>query len=168
MKLATTEPEIIIAGTDFGQFYRLAYTDVARALGITLGDRQLGAEAADEAMARCFAHWDKVRTYDNPGGWAYRVGLNWARSLRRRLARRPPVPESVVVEQPAVADPQIHRAVAELDRELRAVVVCRFLMDWSVEETADALGIRPGTVKSRTHRAVKQLQDTLDHFRKEH
>ena len=168
MQLASSEPDIIVAGSDFEHFYRVAYADVARALGITLGDRALGAEAADEAMARTFAHWEKVRHYDNPGGWAYRVGLNWARSIRRRIARRPVVTDAGVTEQPPVADPQIQAALEALSIDLRSVMVCRFIMDWSVEETAEALGLRAGTVKSRTHRAVAQLQGTLDPFRKEH
>lgn len=168
MQLAATDPQVVITGADFEQFYRTAYTNVARALGITLGDRQLGAEAADEAMARSYAHWEKVRHYDNPAGWAYRVGLNWARSVRRRLAHRPHVPEAAAVEQPPVADPQIHQAIGELPIDLRSVVVCRFILDWSVEETAEALALRPGTVKSRTHRAVSLLQASLEHYRKDH
>ncbi len=156
-----------ITRPDFPVFYREAYPAVARALGITLGDRDLGAEAADEAMARCFSHWSTVGDYDNPAGWVYRVGLNWARSLRRRLSRRPPLHHFSVVEEPTVADPQIQQALTDLDLRLRSVVVCRFLLDWSTQETADALNVRPGTVKSRLHRALNQLETKLHHFREE-
>lgn len=38
-------------------------------------------------MVRTFQHWDKIRRYDNPAGWAYRVGLNWATSRLRRRSR---------------------------------------------------------------------------------
>jgi len=163
-----TPPEMEgITRPDFPAFYRDAYPAVARALGVTLGDRELGAEAADEAMARCYSHWSTVRSYDNPAGWVYRVGLNWARSLRRRMSRRPPPHHLTVVEQPNVADPQIQQALAELDIRLRAVVVCRFLLDWSTQETADALNLRPGTVKSRLHRALGQLENKLHHFKEE-
>jgi DNA-directed RNA polymerase specialized sigma24 family protein len=44
-------------------------------------------------------------------------------------------------------------------------VVCRLLLDWSVDDTAAALGIRPGTVQSRLHRAVHSLEQTLQHLR---
>lgn len=160
----THAPEVVVAGRAFERFYRESHAQVARALGITLGDRQLGLEAADEAMVRCFAHWSKVQTYDNPGAWAYRVGLNWARSLRRRLARRPPQPDRRWVDPPATTDPQIEQAIAALDRDLRAVIVCRFFLDWSNDATAEALGIRPGTVKSRVHRALKRLEHHLGHL----
>ena len=72
---------------DFETFYRDGYADIARALTVTLGDLDLAQEATDEAMVRAYVRWDKIGAYDNPGGWVYRVGLNWARSARRRLSR---------------------------------------------------------------------------------
>ena len=73
---------------DFETFYRDGYADIARALTVTLGNLDLAQEATDEAMVRAYARWDKIGAYDNPGGWVYRVGLNWARSTRRRLHHR--------------------------------------------------------------------------------
>jgi RNA polymerase sigma factor (sigma-70 family) len=150
------------ARPDFVAFYDEAYRRVVAALSSTLGDRELGAEAADEAMARCYAQWTKVGHYDNPSGWVYRVGLNWALSVRRRLARRyrlVPPPEATEPEMPA--DPRVAEALASLDLKLRSVVVCRVLLDWSTDDTADALEIKPGTVKSRLHRGLNRLQDML-------
>jgi len=149
----------------FAAFYSQTYQRVAAALSSTLGDRDLGIEAADEAMARCYANWAKVSHYDNPAGWAYRVGLNWALSWRRKLARRHTIPNADHVEHAAMpADPQIADALAALDLRLRAVVVCRVLLDWSTEETAEALQIKPGTVKSRLHRGLARLAELLAHF----
>ena len=45
-------------------------------------------------MVRAYARWDKIGAYDNPGGWVYRVGLNWARSARRRFTACAPVPRT--------------------------------------------------------------------------
>ena len=145
---------------DFESFYRDAYADIARALTVTLGDLDLAQEATDEAMVRAYARWDKIRAYDNPGGWVYRVGLNWARTARRRLTRVSPFHERRVVEPPTT-DPANAAALRDLDVSLRAVVVCRLLLDWSVDETAAALRLKPGTVKSRLHRALTQLERTL-------
>jgi RNA polymerase sigma-70 factor (ECF subfamily) len=55
----------------------------------------------------------------------------------------------------------------DLDVSLRGVVVCRFLLDWSVKQTAEALDIRPGTVKSRTARALESLENKLYHYKNE-
>jgi DNA-directed RNA polymerase specialized sigma24 family protein len=145
---------------DFEAFYREAYADIARALTATLGDFDLAQEATDEAMVRAYVRWEKVRSYDNPGGWVYRVGLNWARSARRRLTRVLPFHERRVVDPPT-SDPAHYAALRDLDVSLRAVVVCRLLLDWSVDQTATALRLKPGTVKSRLHRAIGQLERTL-------
>lgn len=152
-------------GPDFAVFYRDAYQRVARALAYTLGDTDLATEATDEAMARAYLRWHSVHTYDNPAGWVYRVGLNWARSLHRRLSRRLPFRAVTEVSQPPVPDPAVAKALRQLDDKYRSVVVCRLLLDWSVEETADALRLRPGTVKSRLHRSLRILQTKLHHLR---
>ena len=41
------------------------------------------------------------------------------------------------------------------------MVVLRLYLDWSVEATAVALGVKPGTVKSRMSRAVARLEEAL-------
>lgn len=152
----------------FTAFYGEAYRRVAAALSSTLGDRELGVEAADEAMARCYAHWDKVSHYDNPAGWVYRVGLNWALSWRRKLARRHTLAPPEPVQPTLPADPQIVEALSSLDMRLRSVVVCRILLDWSTEQTAEVLQIKPGTVKSRLHRGLSRLAESLAHFQQGH
>lgn len=158
---ATTTLRVVV---DFADFYRTSYDPVAKALAYALGDVDLGAEAADEAMSRAYARWSKVADYDNPAGWVYRVGLNWARSVHRRLARRLPFIDRDVVEPPC-PDPEIAAALRRLDARHRDVVVCRLLLDWSVDETAAALDLAPGTVKSRLHHALRRLAVDLSHLR---
>jgi RNA polymerase sigma factor (sigma-70 family) len=153
------------SGPEFTDFYRRCWPSVARALALALGDQDLAVEATDEAMARAYPRWDKVRRYDNPAGWVYRVGLNWARSYHRRLARRLPFAHPEVTEAAQVADPEIRQALLELPLRQRTVVVCRLFLDWSVDDTAAALGVRPGTVRSRLHRALQSLEASLDHLR---
>jgi RNA polymerase sigma factor (sigma-70 family) len=149
----------------FVEFYEGGRDRVARALAMTLGDTHLAAEAADEAMARAYQRWDKVGRLDNPGGWVYRVALNWATSVLRRRSRAPqPHVERHADDVGPVAEPTVAKALAELDRKHRSVVVCRFYLGLSEAETAAALGIRPGTAKSRLHRALRHLQTRLAHL----
>jgi RNA polymerase sigma factor (sigma-70 family) len=162
---ATGELEVI--GPSFDAFYATARDTVGRALALTLRDPELAADAVDEAMARAYQHWPKVGGLDNPAGWAYRVGLNYARSrLRRRRGREDLLHGRADHDGPSV-EPAIAAAVDRLPERQRAVVVCRFLLGWSEAQTADALRIRPGTVKSRLHRALSVLQVQLDHLREE-
>ena len=158
---ATIEEAVAIqrvVPTHFEDFYRSAYGEVARALILTLGDRSLGIEATDEAMARAYRDWRSVARYGNPQGWVYRVGLNWGRSFMRKKRRELlGVYRDQSVESASGADPALDKALAELDTKHRSVVVMRYYLDWSNEEIAKALRVPEGTVKSRLHRALAQL-----------
>jgi len=154
---------VIEAAPDFDAFYRKARPSVGRALALTLHDNDLATDAVDEAMVRAYQRWDHVGRLDNPAGWVYRVGLNHARSRLRRLLRRVPPPAETA--EFTVADPVIALALDELSVDHRAVVVCRLMLGWSETQTADALAIRPGTVKSRLSRASTQLERRLRHLR---
>jgi RNA polymerase sigma-70 factor (ECF subfamily) len=152
----------------FEEFYRERRDRMARALALTLGDGHLGAEAADEAMARAYQRWDRVAGLDDPPAWVYRVGLNWATSVLRRRHRAPqPHAERGPIDLDPIPEPTIRQALADLDVKQRAVVVCRFYLGLTEAETAAALRIRPGTAKSRLHRALRTLQPRLEHLRQE-
>jgi RNA polymerase sigma-70 factor (ECF subfamily) len=146
-------------------FYRQHADPVRKALCLALGDADLGKEAADEAMARACQHWTEVGDYANPVGWAYRVGLNWARTHQRRNRWRHAgtVPDKGVLAVPG--DPDLAEALGRLSIDHRSVVVCRFYLDWTVEETAEALDIPAGTVKSRLARALDVLHRRLEDHR---
>ena len=157
--------ESVTVPDGFVAFYRETWPGVARALAVALGDRDLAVDATDEAMARAYPRWSTLAGYDNPGAWVYRVGLNWARSHRRRISRRLPWAQATEAPPVPVADPAVRDALLALPLKLRSVVVCRLLLDWSVDDTATALGVRPGTVQSRLHRALRSLHVSLDHLR---
>ncbi len=158
--------ETVQAMLPFEEFYCEQRLPIGRALAITLRDTQLASEAVDEAMARAYQRWSRVQALDNPGGWVYRVGLNWSRSMLRRTMRPAPawVTTAAIVVDGGGLDPTIDRALAQLSIEQRAVVVCRLLIGYSEAQTATALGVRPGTVKSRLARATARLQFLLSPF----
>jgi RNA polymerase sigma-70 factor (ECF subfamily) len=135
---------------------------LAKALAIALDNRELGRDAAAEALTRAWPRWAEVSEYDNPAGWVYRVGLNWGRSRLRRL-RRETITEVFAEHSESAADPDgaVADAMRQLSAEHRAVVVGRIFLDWSEAELAAALGIPPGTVKSRLSRALRQLEQHL-------
>ncbi len=152
------EVEVVALRATFVDFYREQRPSLVRALTVTLGDRQLAEDATDEAMTRAYQHWQRVGRMDNPGGWVYRVGLNWSVSLLRRKRRADSTASARMVEElPAVDEPSVLVALRRLSVDHRAVVVCRYLLGWSEAETAKALGIHAGTAKSRAARAVVRL-----------
>ena len=165
------EARIALISVDFAAFYRAERPALVRALALTLGDTDLAGEAVDEAMTRAYQRWRTVQTMGNPAGWVYRVALNWSRSVLRTRARRR---RRAVHEREAVdgavrppADPAVRAALQALDVKHRSVVVCRYLLGMSEDETAAALDVPVGTVKSRLHRAALQLRKQLDHLREE-
>jgi RNA polymerase sigma factor (sigma-70 family) len=155
----------------FESFYAASVDRVYRALAVTLGDAHLAREATDEAMARAFVRWGQVAGCDNPGGWVFRVGLNWATSWRRKVRREGALPDfdrhlSAITTPSAIATPEpagtdAVAALALLSVQARAVVVCRILLDLSTAETAAVLGVAEGTVRSRLSRAMTTLRREL-------
>jgi RNA polymerase sigma factor (sigma-70 family) len=160
-----TAPRAAPGDTDsFVSFYRGQVDTIYRALALTLTDPGLAREATDEAMLRAYARWSTVGGYENPSGWVYRVGLNWATSRRRRTSRERPLSTqdmSGSSEPPDPAGLAALAALAHLTVRHRAVVVARVLLDLSTAETATVLGIPENTVKSRLARALASLRTEL-------
>ncbi len=163
---STTAVSELTTRLEFEDFWRSEHAAVARALAFTLGDVQLAAEATDEAMSRAFQHWARVGTLESPAGWTYHVGFNWSRSVLRRVRRKPPawVAQQNTHHDAPIIDPSIAAAVKQLPPGQRAVVACRLLLNYSEQQTATLLRIRPGTVKSRLSRAIAQLSTSLAHL----
>ena len=152
---------------DFERIFRADRDRLARALSLSLSDESLAAEAVDEAFTRALHRWHVVGEFDNPEAWIYRTARNWAISRFRRRSRdrryAPVIAESDRTDD-HLPDPEITTALARLTDDRRNVLVLRYFLDWSVDQVADALDISPGTVKSRTHRALADLEAHLgDH-----
>ncbi len=137
------------------------------ALVIRVGDPMLAEELASEAIARAWADWAHVSTMENPTGWVFRVGFNLAAShWRRRAARRriddrqPPRDHAVHLRTAEVL--VMREAIAQLSEQQQRVVILRFYVQMSVQETADTLEVSTGTVKTQTSRAMARLRTMLD------
>lgn len=149
--------------TDSGGFERFWAQErdrIYRALALTLGDAALASEAVDEGMTRALERWDELASYESPGGWVYRVGLNWATSRRRKLARRPTRPREAL-DRPYTDDlPDVDLAhqLADLKDAQRTAVVLRFYLQFTPTEIAGVLDLPVGTVKSHIHRGLAQLR----------
>jgi RNA polymerase sigma factor (sigma-70 family) len=102
-----------------------------------------------------------VQRAAQPDAYVYRVLVNTQRDARsRRWVGEVPTEQ---LPDPGAVDPDlatglaVRRALAALTADHREVLVLRFYADLSERETADALRIPPGTVKSRTSRALAML-----------
>ncbi|MEZ5170650.1 MAG: sigma-70 family RNA polymerase sigma factor [Acidimicrobiia bacterium] len=136
---------------------------LVRSLTLFTGDPFVAEEVAHDALVRALERWDEVSGFDRPDAWVYRVGFNRARSrfrsraAERRALRRVDSADSVEPEDREQAI-EIRRALQVLSSRQRSVLILRFYLDYSVEDTASALGLAGGTVKAHTHQALEKLR----------
>lgn len=127
------------------------------ALSAALGvDR--GREAAAEALAYGWEHWDRIAVMDNPAGYLYRVGHNQAkRAGRRRTVALPAVDQ----QRDPWVEPGLPAALAKLPQQQRLVVALLHGYQWSLSEVAELLGVSKSTVQSHADRGLKRLRTRL-------
>lgn len=150
--------------SSFEGFHRAHRDRLVASLALHLGDLDLATDAVDHAMVKAWGGWADMADPDDAGAWVYRVALNWATSWLRRLRfrSRQPLPDTPTHDRSTGDNQSLRRALASLSDDHRAVVVLRLLHEMSTRETALALDIPEGTVKSRLARALDQLRSNLD------
>lgn len=109
-------------------------------------------------VVRHFGRYDPARPFEP---WLTRICVNCHRTLLRR-----PRHEALDASVPAPASPDytdLHAAIDSLPEKLRTCVILYYFRDLDLQQTAYALGLPEGTVKSRLHRARISLKEALDH-----
>jgi RNA polymerase sigma-70 factor (ECF subfamily) len=143
----------------FAEFYAARKDPCLRAVVAAGTDRGAAEEAVAEAFARAWAAWPKVSRHPSPSAWVVRVALNHHVSRWRRTRREIALTADVATP---VADPperdDLLRAVAALPERQRQVVALRVFLDLDTRQTAEALGLSPGTVTTHLHRALTALR----------
>lgn len=146
----------------FKAFYEATKRPVFRAVLLArAGDRHAAEDAVAEAYERAFLRWDKLAHHPNPTGWVIRTAINHRISMWRRHRREEPQVAASVEPGPDPLDPSLMRLIRELPRGQREVLALRVLLDFSTEQTAEALGVKQGTVKKQLHRGLQQLRMRL-------
>jgi RNA polymerase sigma-70 factor (sigma-E family) len=138
------------------------------ALLMCAGDSASAADAVQTTMVEIWRRWPRVRAMERADAYAKRVLMT---SILRDRRRRPS--HVVVVAEPperGQAEPpdlpmrhDVWAVVRELPPMQRAVVVLRYYEDLTETQTADALGISVGTVKSHCSRALDAMRRVLPH-----
>lgn len=133
------------------------------------GDRQLAQDAVQTALISAYRSWRRVRDAASPEAYLRRMVLNelfrftrrkwWsATSLRAQVPESTPTPSP---EQSVIEHEVVWNAIRELPPRQRAVIALRYYEGLSEAEIGEALGIRPGTVKSQSAAAMAHLRHAL-------
>jgi RNA polymerase sigma-70 factor (sigma-E family) len=153
--------------TEFSTFVEGHRAELLRAARLlTAGDRHLAEDLVQTALIRLYSAWPRLR--ENRIAYAHRVIVNAHIDTTRRPWWRRERSVSDLPERPGPhpSGPDdlrevIRAALASLPPRMRAVIVLRYWLEFSVEESADLLGCSQGTVKSQTARAVVKLREQL-------
>ena len=161
--MATAEAAVDRVSLTFEAFFEREYAPLVRLAYLLSGDRAEAEEIGQEAMARVYERWDRVRDMESPGGYANRVAVNLYRR-RRRLLRRffPAGGTARDPENGAVARSDIASALRTLPIGERAALVLVVWMGLDASEAGTILGVQPASVRSRIHRAKERLRPLLE------
>jgi RNA polymerase sigma-70 factor (ECF subfamily) len=151
------------------------------ARGILRNDGE-AEDVVQETYVRAFTHLDSFRGDSSLATWLARIAMNEALGRLRR--QRPNVEwttlppgtlEAQIIQFPlsATSDPEktmaqreiqqvVEHAIDDLPEAFRIVFITRVIEGMNVEETAEILGLKPETVKTRLHRARTMLRDNVE------
>ncbi|MGJ4937828.1 RNA polymerase sigma factor [Bradyrhizobium sp. HKCCYLRH2015] len=150
------------------------------ARGILCNDSE-AEDVVQETYVRALTHLDEFRGQSSLSTWLVRIAMNEA--MGRLRGQRPALqldvqhqdrPGAEVIQFPATSsDPEksvaqrqiqavVERAIDDLSEPFRLVFIARVIEEMSIDETADLLGLKPETVKTRLHRARGMLRENVE------
>ena len=135
---------------------------------VMLSDRAAAEDVVQDAFFGLYRHWGKLSDRANAVTYVRSAVLNGCRDALKRQARRDRRDRASALSWQAVGSAEtlaligednrlILAAVRRLPGRQRETLLCRFYLEMSEEETARAMGVSRGTVKSATSRAIAAL-----------
>lgn len=144
---------------DFASLYRQRYEAMVRLAYLLTGSNAVAEELVQDAFVKVHRNWDRAQA---PAAYLRVAVVNACRSYHRRRYlerdRRPHAPDAVG----EFAPDEMWDALSGLRPRQRAALVLKFYEDLSEAEIADALGCRPGTVKSLISRGLDELRRVVE------
>ncbi len=153
---------------EFASYMAARQPGLLRTAYLLSGDPHTAEDLVQTAFAKLYLAWDRVQRRESVDGYLRRILVNennslWRTSWKRREYATEHLPDRAVA--PATDRGETSRAlwdlVQTLPRKQRAAVVLRYYEELSEAETADALGVSVGTVKSQTSRAMARLRSRI-------
>ena len=153
---------------DFDGFYAATFRRVVGQVYAMTGNLSEAEDSVQEAYARAWERWGKVRGYSDPEGWvrtvAYRISVSsWRKTVVRRSAQRR---GHTAGDVPGLNPDHLAlvAALRKISADQRQSIVLHHLVGLSVEEIAAETGAPTGTVKARLARGRKALAEHVSEF----
>jgi RNA polymerase sigma-70 factor (sigma-E family) len=167
MVLTETSPTEAVRGSRLEELYRAHAPDALRLAYLLTGDRLLAEDLTQDAFVRVFGRFRDLRNRDAFWWYLRRTIVNLSRShFRRRRVERAWLerqhPHEAHIDPDVDERERLRAALLTLRPEQRAAIVLRYFEDLSEADTAQALGVAVGTVKSMVSRGMERLRKELD------
>jgi RNA polymerase sigma-70 factor (sigma-E family) len=148
---------------DFEAFVAARYDALLRTAYLLTGDHHDAEDLLQQSLIRAVGAWGRVVGDPEPYVRTILVRQNVSRWRRRRWREvHTDLPPDRGVEDTGAEDRiRLQQALALLAPRQRAVIVLRYYHDLTEAQTAEALGIAVGTVKSQTRDALRSLRRTV-------
>jgi RNA polymerase sigma-70 factor (ECF subfamily) len=154
----------------FSELARLSIDKLYAIARLILHDTQRAEDATQEALVAAWRDIAGLRDPDRFEAWLRRLLVRACyREARKERARRlvevhvPPFDHGIADASRDLADrDELERGFRTLAPDQRALIVLHYYLDLPMAETADALGLPIGTVKSRLHRTTQALRARLE------
>lgn len=166
------EPLEISVVDDLDSLFRAHYARLVRSLTVACGDRELAADAVQEAFVAAHLRWRRLQRYDDPVGWIRRVAINRLRDGHRRSTRKDRAVTRLAQTTPQpLTDPTPEAAseltddgdstlalLATLPQQQRLCLALFYVDDLPIAEIAAALKLSEGAVKFHLHQGRNRLR----------
>jgi RNA polymerase sigma-70 factor (ECF subfamily) len=162
----------------FEAFFARHKTAIYRTAYALTGDSQVAEEVLQDTFVRAYERRATLRLGVSPLPWLHRVALNLCYTrLRKGRLRWEPISQTLIrILRDLSGEPHdfverrelrelLRAGIAALPPKQQSVVALYYLRELSIQETAETLGVRPGTVKSRLHYALRALRSHLEQDR---
>jgi RNA polymerase sigma-70 factor (sigma-E family) len=148
---------------DFEAFVAARYAGLLRTAYLLTGDHHDAEDLLQQSLVKAVGAWKRIEGDPEPYVRTILVRQNVSRWRRRRWRELPTEspPETLVSDEGTDARLALHRALGVLAPRQRAVIVLRYYEDLTEAQTAEALGIAVGTVKSQTRDALRRLREEV-------